>query len=131
MKIIGIALVVIVTIFIVGFYLHLRTVNQKGVVTDTVPANRPIRLEELKERTKEEVVMLYGEPSVHTSFDLKDGVSEFRISLLNTYPPSEYSKRIEEYTWAYGSDEMITAWFEAETNGKPVSTLVWEKGAEF
>lgn len=95
---------------------------------------RSVPLKELEGETFEEAVAKLGQPQQDVMFDLSEGVTEFRIELLNTFG-EEFkqgkSVMIREVTWV-DNDHFITLWFhQAEATWSAVSVSRWHKDTEF
>jgi hypothetical protein len=83
----------------------------------------------------ERVAAELDEPNQIYEFSIEDGVdSEFRVELLNTYPPgSPRSKgvRIREWQWKY-RDFTVAVWFHSvEGRWVVLDTCRWKKGVKF
>lgn len=83
---------------------------------------------------EEEVLLALGQPNQAGEFPIEKAVGEFRIELLNTYPPwhlRSWGVRIREWQWKY-REFSIAVWFH-RVNGRWVvlDTCRWKKGVVF
>lgn len=77
-------------------------------------------------------------PLTDSTFILGKGdglISEFRISLRNTFTEKEIENRdiiIREVTWSYNQDENLTIWYEKKQDQWVlVDHVIWYKDALF
>jgi hypothetical protein len=92
------------------------------------------KIKALHGRTQDEVVADLGEPNQMYEFSIEEGVDEFRIELLNTYPPGHPRSRgvrIREWQWKY-REFRVAVWFHL-LDGRWVvlDTCGWKKGIAF
>jgi hypothetical protein len=92
------------------------------------------KIEALHGATEERVFSELGEPNQTYEFSIEDPVPEFRIELLNTYPPGHARSRgvrILEWQWRY-REFSFAVWFH-KSDGRWVvlDTCRWKKGVVF
>jgi hypothetical protein len=97
--------------------------------------DRPVdKIEALHGRTQDEVAANLGEPHQTYEFSIEQGVDEFRIELLNTYPPGHPRSRgvrIREWQWKY-REFSVAVWFHlVEGRWVVLDTCRWKKGIAF
>jgi hypothetical protein len=82
----------------------------------------------------EKVRHTFGCPNQENEFSMGDSIDEFRVELLNTYPPGDprsIGVRIKEWIWRYPGFS-VAVWFHLE-NGQWVvlDTCRWKDGVAF
>ena len=92
------------------------------------------RVDSLLGSIKDHVEEKLGKPNQTYEFSVEDGVDEFRIELLNTYPPGSARAKgvlIREWQWKY-STFSVAVWFHL-VDGRWVvlDTCRWKKGVLF
>jgi hypothetical protein len=139
--------IAVVAVVVFGWFLSDRRVpavfrNLLDAEKEKVPpladqpwGDRPVdKIETLHGRTQDEVAADLGEPNQTYEFSIEVGVDEFRIELLNTYPPGRPRSRgvrIREWEWKY-REFSVAVWFHL-VDGRWVvlDTCRWKKGIAF
>jgi hypothetical protein len=109
--------------------------HQVPPVADLPWENGPVgKITALHGRTVAEVAAELGEPNQTYEFSVEDGVDEFRIELLNTYPPGQARSRgvrIREWQWKY-REFSVAVWFHlVDGQWVVLDTCRWKKGIVF
>lgn len=80
-------------------------------------------------------VSVFRQSASCDTFLLNDGVSEFRVSLYNAFPPeylATHDVYIVERTQHIDSISNLTVWYRLEKETlHPVDSLLWRNDAEF
>jgi hypothetical protein len=92
------------------------------------------KIEALHGRTQEEVAADLSEPNQTYEFSVEEVRDEFRIELLNTYPPGHPRSRgvrIREWQWKH-REFSLAVWFHmVEGRWVVLDTCRWKKGIAF
>ena len=111
---------------------------EESYKTDTLNVNtefiteKNINLNQIQQIPVNTLVLKYP-PLTDSTFILGKGdglISEFRISLRNTFTEKEIENRdiiIREVTWSYNQDENLTIWYEKKQDqwvaGRPCNLV--------
>lgn len=83
----------------------------------------------------DQAIKKFGPPAKKDSFDMSQGIPEFRIGLMNVINKSDYTNKpliIQELTWETGKDTLTTIWFKKEKEvWLQVDSLVYSKNEHF
>ncbi|MBI0158533.1 MULTISPECIES: hypothetical protein [unclassified Snodgrassella] len=116
---------------------------EESYKTDTLNVNtefiteKNMNLNHIQQIPVNTLVLKYS-PLTDSTFILGKGdglISEFRISLRNTFTEKEIENRdiiIREVTWSYNQDENLTIWYEKKQDQWVlVDHVIWYKDALF
>ena len=116
---------------------------EESYKTDTLNVNtefiteKNININQIQQIPVNTLVSKYP-PLTDSTFILGKGdgvISEFRISLRNTFTEKEIENRdilIREVTWSSNKDENLTIWYEKKQHQWVlVDHLIWHKNALF
>lgn len=116
---------------------------EESYKTDTLNVNtefiteKNININQIQQIPVNTLVSKYP-PLTDSTFILGKGdgvISEFRISLRNTFTEKEIENRdiiIREVTWSYNQDENLTIWYEKKQDQWVlVDHVIWYKDALF
>jgi hypothetical protein len=84
--------------------------------------------------TIEKVREQFGAPNHENEFPVDGGLPEFRVELLNTYPPGDPRSRgvrIREWRWQYPGFRVAIWFHRVEGEWIVLDTVRWRNGVEF